>query len=105
MTISISQEKTAEVKTVIDTGLTDDKGRKIGLLTKEWDDSRIELDTIPQWGIYKNLDGGEYKVLNMQVTRNGLTYGACQGDEYFKTSSDRDAAIAKRLATILKRHK
>lgn len=40
---------------------------------------------------------GTYFTLIAQATRNGLSYGAGQGDRYFKTLEERNAAIDKYL--------
>lgn len=46
---------------------------------------------------------GHYHGANVQATRNGENYGACQSSHYAATIEERDAWIAKRLADSRKR--
>ena len=81
-------------------GLTDDKGRKIGL--------NIERGT----GVYTPSDSpgngytvapGTYFALRIQATRNGLVYGASQPWRMYKSEVEREAQIQKIITATQKR--
>lgn len=83
----------------IDFGYVDAKGRRIGCALYR---VKVEWVEAPdaKWGW--KVPRGQYR-LCVQAERNGVSYGACQADQYFESEEAREAAVAKYLAGAKKR--
>jgi hypothetical protein len=87
-----------------DFGITDAKGRNIGLIATTW---LVEATEAPDgWNgcFYRHFEVGQYIAVRISATRNGGSFGACQPVAYFKTQAEADAAIAKRSKSTRARY-
>lgn len=79
----------------------DKRGRRIGVLVSTWtaEYTPVPADTACAYG----RAAGTYYLAEVQATRNGQRYGACQPYAHFETIAERDAYIARRIADSRKR--
>ena len=85
---------TNRAKTQTNFGVFDPKGREVGVQVRmhEFDVAPAEGDT--GWS---SRELGHYFYCDVQTTRNGVPFGACQPENSFKTEAERDAYITKRV--------
>jgi hypothetical protein len=87
---------------VIDFGLVDQKGRKIGMEIYTWEQDFVE---VPQDSTsWYRIPVGHYFIVRGSATRDGQVFGAYQYPIEFKTIEERDAYIEKRIASTKKRY-
>jgi hypothetical protein len=89
---------------LVDFGLTDAKGRKIGVIVCTYS---LEVAEAPQdWKgcFYDHLEVGQVIGVRIDASRDNCTFGACQPCQYFKTQAEADAAIAKRVKSTRARY-
>lgn len=102
MTIqTIRTNKTNAAVVIHEWSAADAKGRVIGLQIRT-----NEVDLVPmtaETGCFYRIPAGHYFVANMQTTKDGQVFGACQPDQYFATAEERAAAIVKRLSAAMKK--
>lgn len=83
-------------------GAVDAKGRVIGLMIKT-----RELDYVEQTDgscSFYTVPVGHYFTADMQMTKDGKPWGACQPEQRFASAEERAAAIVKRLAAAIKKN-
>ena len=86
---------------VIQFGLTDEKGRMMGMMVRTNERTYEAVEGRGYWA----HEAGHYFVANCQVTRNGDRFGAGQDDKHFPTIEERDAYVARRVDQAMKKAK
>ena len=84
-------------------GVSDAKGREFGMKLRVWVAEVVREDVACYVHHSTKLEPGTWYACNIHSTRAGETYGAMQGDNYFRTEDERHAYIAKRRADGVKR--
>ena len=88
--------RTNDKKEIVNFGLMDNRNREIGAEISTYEADFTELpETACAW---YSQEAGHYYGLRCWATRNGKTYGAIQPNQFFKTVTERDAALTKYLA-------
>ena len=88
---------------VIDFGILDQKGRRIGVHIWYFEVDFVGLPGEWEHSFYVHMAPGHYLGACMQATRDGKCYGASQKDSHFLTGEERDTAVNKYLLNARKR--
>lgn len=84
-----------------DFSITDEKGRAVGCVTY------LAMETYAEgpgeWGNYAR-DPGDWFTAKFHATRNGESYGASNGTEYFRSRGEAEAFLAKQVDKCRKRY-
>lgn len=86
---------------VIQFGLTDEKGRMMGIMVRTNERTYEAVEGRGYWA----HEAGHYFVANCQVTRDGNRFGAGQDCVHFATPEERDAYVARRVDQAMKKAK
>lgn len=85
----------------LETGLVDDKGRRVGGLATRGTVDAVE-GPINRHTSFRGLAPGRYFWACVQVTRDGKAYGASQDAAFFTTEAERDAYVEQRFDAVQK---
>ena len=104
----VDQSRTAGTTERIDFGIADEKRRQIGCLVMRYEIETREFQPDPA-NRYKgwtnsSLPFGRIFCAYVTATRNGNNYGAMQREKWFGSEADREAWIAKRVASSRARY-
>lgn len=93
--------RTNDTKAIVNFGEVDNRNREIGAEISTYEAIFAELpETACAWC---SQEPGHYYGLRCWATRNGETFGAIQPEKLFKTTAQRDVAIAKYITSAKKR--
>lgn len=82
-------------------GVVDNKGRRVGALVMA---GKSRFDAQPESAISGwNIAPGEYFWIQVQATRNGISFGPAQPRRFFATSAERTAAVNQYMRAALAR--
>ena len=105
MTTKMQKTLDRDDKQLIDFGITDEKGRALGLIVIKAVETRIEL---PEDGdCYYRVDAlglGSYPAAYAISARDGAMFGSSQRWNTFATTDERDAYIEKRISETRARY-
>jgi len=91
-------------KVYFDFGSVDKKGRKIGAFIHTSTQEYVPYVEGDNCWYFTHRDAGNYFTFKPHLSKNGVTFGACQDRRYFKTEAERQEAIETYLANAKKRH-
>lgn len=95
-------ERTPSVKTKVEFGVVDERGRTVGIKVSTW----TEIWELQPEGVgycYAFGTPGVKLMAYVQMTRGGEAYGASQRSKQFTTAAERDIVVAKAVADSRKR--
>jgi len=91
---------------LIDFGITDNKGRSLGLQVGTCTGEVTEAPVDHKYGAYVGYNKlGQLFSVNMMVTKNGTSFGAYQPSKHYESMAEVKDAIDKRKKECIARYK